>query len=240
VHKCAKAIALILLPATLALADNAQSPASTSSTNAAPALSDASGSNLTLSLATDVGLANDGTLKDEDSYQVRVGELYAPGGEAYVMAIYITPLPAGQQFKNVHLRMQIVNITNEEGLGNADLYGIGVRDAAKVLPADYYQGTSDTKATLIQANFLTPTAKVRTDADSGPYLETTPEADKALAKFLNDIYSKPENAKKYVFLRISYDVETIPAGNNGYMLLTSRAGGANEQPLISYTLESKN
>jgi len=59
-------------------------------------------------------------------------------------------------------------------------------------------------------------------------VDTSADGDKALAKYLNDIYAKPENRKKYFFLRVSYDLDPIPAGNNAYLLLTSRADGDNE------------
>ena len=96
-------------------------------------------------------------------------------------------------------------------MANADLYGLGVRDTPKSLPTDYYQGVAvDTKATLIQAKFLTPDSKVRTDAVTGPFVETSPEGDAALTKFFNDAYADGKNAGKYVFLRISYDIATIP------------------------------
>jgi len=226
--------ALLLLPVVLSPADD-NAPATT---NAASSL--APGSKI-LAPTNDGGMGSDGTPKDVNSYQVRIGELYAPGGESYILPIRIPTLPDGQQFATVHIRTQLLAVNNESnGLANADLYGLGVRDTEKVLPADYYQGAkADPKATLIQANFLTPNSKVRADPNTGPFVETSADGDAALAKYLNDLCSKPGNAGKFIFLRISYDLDPIPDGNNAYMLLTSGAGGDNEPPIITYTLGPK-
>ena len=188
----------------------------------------------------DVGFGSDGAVKDQDSYQVRIGELYAPAGEAYIIPFLIPTLGAGQHVATAHLRFQLFGIaTDSGGLANADLYAIGVRDSNKPIASDYYQGSKqDFKAAaLIQENFLTPSSKVRTDGETGPFIETNADGDKALAKFLDDAFSKPQNAGKYVILRISYDADPIPAGNNAYMVLTTGATGDNETPSLTYTLK---
>ncbi|HEY0257964.1 MAG TPA: hypothetical protein VGC39_11015 [Candidatus Methylacidiphilales bacterium] len=228
------AVALFLTVIVVARADDAGSP-----TNAAPAKPPAAdASALTTAPNNDVGIGSDGAIKDQDSYQARIGELYAPDGEAYIMPVRLPALAKGQQFATVHLRFQLVGLNNEaNGLANADLYGLGVRDSNKALPTDYYQGAKpDSKATLLQGSFLTPASKVRTDANTGPFVETSAAGDAALAKYFNDACAKPENAGKYVFLRISYDADPIPAGNNAYMLLTTGATGDNEPPVVTYTL----
>jgi hypothetical protein len=206
---------------------------------AAPGKSAATGTFLAPS--NDVGIGTDGTAKDQDSYQVRIGELYSPGGEAYILPIRIPALPDGQRIATIHLRAQLMGINNEaNGLGNADLYSLGVRDNDKIVPTDYYQGPKpDPKATLIQANFLTPTSPVRKDPNTGPFVETSAEGDAALTKVLNDVCSKPGNTGKYLILRISYDVDPIPTGNNAYSLLTTGASGDNEPPIFTYTLAPK-
>ena len=235
--------ALIFVLALPAPADdtNTASSTATGAANSAPAVSpktSTGSSGKILAPSNDVGIGSDGAVKDQDSYQARIGELYAPGGEAYIMPLRLPTLPEGQQIASIHLRTQLVGITNEaNGLANADLYILGIRDTNKVLPTDYYQGTHpDSKATLIQANFLTPASKVRTDPNTGPFIETSADADAALTRYLNDACAKPGNAGKFVFLRVSYDVDPIPPGNNGYMLLTSGATGDNEPPIFTYTL----
>ncbi len=226
-----KFLTFLILLATVARADDTNAPATSSPSPAGKVLAP----------SNDVGLGSDGTIKDADSYQVRIGELYAPGGEAYIIPIRLPALPDGQQFKTVHLRAQLIGIANDANvspLANADLYGLGVRDNSKAIPADYYQGPHpDPKATLIQANFLTPTSKVRTDQNTGPFVETSSDADVALAKFLNDAYAKGAKAGQYVILRISYDADPIPSGNNGYQLLTTGATGDEEPPIFTYTVE---
>jgi hypothetical protein len=229
-------LALLVLTTLLSPADDATT-ASSATTNTVSSSTSAAGDKI-LAISNDVGIGSDGTAKDVNGYQARIGELFAPGGEAYILPIRLPQLPDGQQFATVHVRTQLLAINNEaNGLANADLYGLGVRDTDKILPTDYYQGAKpDPKATLIQANFLTPTAKVRTDPNTGPFVETSVDGDVALTKYLNDLCAKPGNAGKFLFLRISYASDTIPAGNNAYMLLTSGAGGDNEPPLITYTL----
>ena len=198
-----------------------------------------SASEKTLVPNNDVGMGSDGLVKDGDSYQVRIGELHAPNGEAYIMPVRVPVLPAGAQIATAHLRMQLAGIAKEKDgadLGSVDLYGLGVRDANKALPADYYEGpTPDPKNTLIQAAFLTPQSKPRTDGKIGPYVETTPAGDAALVKYLNSMCT-PANGGKYVILRLSYTKTPIPSGNNAYNVLTTGADGDNEIPVITYTL----
>ena len=223
-------LATVLLPINHLMADG---------TNSAPAAATAPApTGKVLAPTNDVSLGSDGEEKDPNSYQARIGELYAPGGSAYILPIRIPALPEGQHFDTVHLRVQLVAINNEaDGLANVDLYGLGVRETEKAVAADYYQGTAaDPKATLIQAKFLTPKSAVRTDAITGPFVETSAEADKAFAKYFNEVCSKPGNAGKYLLLRLSYTADTIPNGNNAYLVLTTGASGEEEPPIITYTL----
>jgi hypothetical protein len=238
-------VAILFLLALPSPADDtnavaAPASANTNSTSTAAPPAPAAPSGTVLAPSNDVGIGSDGAIKDQDSYQVRIGELYAPGGEAYILPIRIPSLPAGQHIASIHLRAQLIGISNEaSGLANADLYSLGVRDTNKALPTDYYQGAKpDPKATLIQANFLTPASKVRTDSNTGPFVETSSDGDAALTKCLNDACATPGNTGKYLILRVSYDMDTIPPGNNAYMLLTGGASGDNEPPIFTYTLGS--
>ena len=87
----------------------------------------------------------------------------------------------------------------------------------------------------MQANYLTPASPLRTDPNTGPFIDTTVSGDAGLVSFLNTAYDGGANAGEYVFLRVSYDQDPVVAGNNSYTLLTDEAGGANEKPLFSYT-----
>jgi hypothetical protein len=190
-----------------------------------------------LAPANDVGISSDGMAKDQDSYQVRVGELHAPGGEAYLLPFRVPTLLPGQHFVNVHFRTQLSGVNNEtNSLGNADLYGLGLRDTPKSLPGDYYQGAHDPRAVLIQTKFLTPASEVRKNAKDGPFAETSPEGDVALTKYFNGLCGQGNMTGKFIFLRISYDLDPIPSGNNSYNVLTTGADGENESPIISYSL----
>ena len=240
-RKSAPISIFLLLLVTASVADDTNAPsaaASPPSTNSSGTTS--SDGSKTLQPVGDVGIASDGTTKDADGYQVRIGELYSPGGESYIIPILLPILPDGQQFKAAHFRVQVLAIdtdTDASPLGNADLYSLGLRDNSKFLATDYYEGASpDSRATLIQANFLTPQSPVRTDSEKGPFVETTNEADIAFAKYLNDLYAKGGAAGKYLILRISYDVSPIPSGNNAYQLMTSGAKVDQERPTFIYTL----
>jgi hypothetical protein len=181
-----------------------------------------------------------GTITVEDTtgtgnYQSRIGEFFAPGGACYVMPFQLPTLAAGEVFTSADLRTQLYDRGNPGNLANADLYGIRVSPSVSLLSTDYYQGPSDAGSTLIQQNFLTPTSPLRTDANTGPFIQPTPTGDTALVSFLNTAYAGGANAGDYVFLRVSYDDATIPAGNSFYALLTANAGGSNEPPLLTYT-----
>ncbi len=191
----------------------------------------------------DTGIANDGSgnlsLIDTTNYQARIGELFAPGGEDYVMPFQLPTLTAGEVITAASLQTQLFSLIGTPA--NADLYGIGavgtptVSATPNVSTSYYYQGPLDTSNTLLQAAFLTPASTVRTDPNTGPFTDTNLAGDAALATFLNNAEAGGANAGDYVFLRVSYDASTIPAGNNAYALLTEDAGGANEKPLLTIT-----
>ena len=186
----------------------------------------------------DSGLTSKGEIVDT-AYGCRIGELYAPGGEAYIVPFQLPKLPAGKVFDTAKLRFQLLAVAPGGKPANADLYGIpGVRADPKPLPADYYQGKDpDPKAVLLQAAFLTADSKVRADGVTGPFIEANADAQAALVKFLNDAYANGDNAGKYVFLRISYAVKDIPDGDCAYTILTADAGADEEKPLLTYTFK---
>jgi hypothetical protein len=236
----------LLLFVAISKADNTNVAPSAPSPNPTPSIASGtipSGGNLTLTPTNDEGMGSDGTAQDVNGYQVRIGELYSPGGEAYIIPILLPTLPGGQQFKSLHFRVQVMAVNNDSDvspLANADLYALGLRNNSTAATTDYYQGGSpDPNATVIQANFLTPQSPVRTDSVTGPFVETSAAADGALLKYLNGLYAKGGAAGKYLILRISYGVDPIPAGNNAYELLTGGAKVDQEKPTLIYTLEPK-
>ena len=186
----------------------------------------------------DSGLTSKGEIVDT-AYGCRIGELYSPGGEAYIIPFQLPKLPAGKVFDTAKLRFQLLALAPGGKPANADLYGIpGVRADPKPLPADYYQGKDpDPKAVLLQAAFLTADSKVRSDGATGPFIEANADAQAALVKFLNDAYANGDNAGKFVFLRISYAVKDIPDGDCAYTILTADAGADEEKPLLTYTFK---
>src|ERR1700743_2730898 len=82
-----------------ALADDTNAPSATS-----PSATPAAGSGVTQTTtpSNDVGMGSDGVVKDEGNYQVRVGELYAPGGECYIVPIRIPQMSDGYHVASAH------------------------------------------------------------------------------------------------------------------------------------------
>lgn len=170
-------------------------------------------------------------------YQARIGELNAPGGSAYVLPFLLPTLPAGQQFTDANIRFILFDKGNAGSLGNADFYGLGVRNTPTVQNSDYYQGMLDatTGVTRLQDNFLTPGLDQRgTNGSTGSFTTTS------FADYLNAVDPNNAAAGKYVFFRLSYDVAPpTPAGNNFYSVLTADAGNLNsEQPILNLTTGS--
>ncbi len=173
------------------------------------------------------------TVTDQTDYQSRIGELYAPGGVCYVIPFLIPTLTANEVFTAASLQLQLYSLSGTPA--NADLYGLRVNTSSQPLSSDYYQGALDTSHALIQQNFLTPSSVVRTDPTTGPFTTTSTAGGTALVNFLNAVDVNNATAGEFVFLRISYDADPIPNGNNGYNVLTEDAGGANEKPLLTLT-----
>ncbi len=135
------------------------------------------------------------------------------GGAVYVMPFQIPPIPAGG-FTTANLTVSI-NFNNAEAsaTANADLYGLPFRSTADVTAAQFFAGPSDTSATLIADNFLTP------GTASGP-LMTDAAASAALVQYLNaQVRDNGAAAGDYVFLRLNPDVTTDEIGAGGAGLL---------------------
>jgi hypothetical protein len=175
----------------------------------------------------------DNTTGSGASYEARIGEYYSPGGACYVIPFQIPTLPAGQVFTSAAFQTQLYGLSGSPD--PADLYGVRVSASPTVQTSDYYQGPLDSSSTLIQQDYLTSSSPPRTDATTGPFIETTTAGDAALVSYLNAIDLNGSAAGEYVFLRVSYDDSTIPVGNNAYDLLTEEAGGTYEKPELIYT-----
>ena len=178
--------------------------------------------------------------QDVGNYENRIGELYDPGAEAYVIPFKLPTLAAGDVFTAANLQTQLYAIAGTPA--NADLAGLGtlvaplVSASATVGLTDYYQGaTPDPTATLIQSAYLTSSTPLRTSGTTG-FVTNSTAGELALTAYLNAAYDGGAHAGDYVFLRVSYDVnQPTPNGNNAYELLTADAGGSLERPQINFT-----
>jgi hypothetical protein len=172
-----------------------------------------------------------------------MGEKFG-NGRAYVVPILLPTLPAGTSFADVDLAFGHHGpgshpIDSRSGFfgGNApnyniDLYGLQrVATDALVLAADHYSGPSDAASTLLQDAYLDPDSP-----GNRTVIHTNASGDAALALWLNDMYAGGANAGKYVFLRLNPDGVDGTLPWSGYQVMTAGAGGADEKPVLSYSI----
>lgn len=112
-----------------------------------------------------------------------------------------------------------------------DLYFIGSATNSEIVAAtDYYSGTGDTNATLLQNAFIGSTSGV------GIYLNTDFDGSGNLVDALNLAYDGGAGAGDYVFLRLSYASDVFPTTNDSASVHTRNYWGQDDWPTI--TLES--
>jgi len=117
-----------------------------------------------------------------------------------IFVFQLPTLAAGAMFTTASFNATLTQITSGTATAptfNGDLYGLGARAAADVQARDYFVGATDTGATLIQDNFVTPTTALGTLSTSSA----------ALLSYLNVQYGGGANAGKYVFVRINPDIQ---------------------------------
>lgn len=187
---------------------------------------------------SDAEIKTGGSLLLQTNWTIRVGEQNAPSAGCMVMAFQLPTLPAGSVFTAASFTDQLASFSGTPAF-NVDMYGLSrVASEATILGTDYYAGTLDSGATLIQDNILTPSTPVR-GTQAWPYLSftTNTSANTALINFLNTMYANGANAGKYVFIRLSPDIASMPTGNNAYNITSANAGNSFEIPTITYTSE---
>ena len=117
-----------------------------------------------------------------------------------IFVFQLPTLAAGSVFTTASFNATLTQISSGNDTAptfNGDLYGLGARAAADVQASDYFVGATDTGATLIQDNFVTPTTTLGTLSTSSA----------ALLSYLNAQYGGGANAGKYVFVRINPDIQ---------------------------------
>ena len=176
--------------------------------------------------ADNLALSDGSVSGDVNAWAGRVGEYYG-NGSSLVIPFQLPTLGAGEMFATASLEMLLYELVGSPEY-NVDIYGLGSRTEASVLSGDFYWGALDGSATLIQNNFATP-------ASSAGSYSTDAAGDTALAAYLNAQYAGGAGAGDFVFIRLSMDVASAPAGNIAYVFTTQDAGGAGEKPQILYT-----
>lgn len=200
----------------------------------------------TLSAGTITANVSDAQVKTDGSinsgqltnWSIRVGEQNAPSAGCMVMAFQLPTLQPGEQFATATFTDQLASFSGTPTF-NVDFYGLSRAPAVDptVLSADFYAGNSDASATRIQDNILTPSSPTRS-SKPWPYASftTSDSGNAALAAYLNAMYANGANAGKYVFLRLSPDLASMPTGNNAYNITSANAGNDFEHPTITYTV----
>jgi hypothetical protein len=115
---------------------------------------------------------------------------------------------------------------------NIDLYGLPrVSSTADVLQADHYSGPADAGALLLQDAFLDPLAP-----GNRTFIHTDAAGDTSLAGWLNAMYANGAHAGEFVFLRLNADGVDGTLPWSGYQVMTALAGGADEKPVLTYSV----
>lgn len=213
-------------------------------------MANAAGAATMIGLAADKQVVYDSQWKSTGIYNdgnwfIRAGNGGVTIQRAMVVVVQLPTLEqmgAGNTFTSADFRLQLLSTTGstDSTTGsspvpdfNLDLYAVRVSDASTVLASDFYAGSAvDSKATLIQDNFVTPSSPLRSD----DYVSTGEAGDAQLLAYLIAAWDNGNNAGKYVFLRLSPDYTAPSTPNMNYTLVTGDAGSANERPTITYTV----
>ncbi len=158
-----------------------------------------------------------------------------PNARNVVFVFQLPTLGAGQNFNSSTLSFtllqngatQVANASFTAGTTpgfNLDLYGLGARATSTVATGDIYFGaTADTTdATLLQADFITPTTGVGTVSFTGATLDN----------YLTAQYAAGAGAGQFVFLRLNPDA---PAGSDSSNTQNYRVSMANNTGTTSYS-----
>jgi hypothetical protein len=162
---------------------------------------------------------------DTGNWNAPVGKLGT--ARAYIIPFQLPTLEVGENFDTADLRMMLYG-QNSSGF-SVDVYGLPRVSASPAIESgDFYIGSFDSSATLIQDNFFTTSSP-----GLGTPVNSDATGDANLKLWLNARYNNGANAGQYVFIRLSADVN--PGGDLRFEVLTQNAGGATEKPLITYT-----
>ncbi len=179
----------------------------------------------------DASIREDGTVVD----QTNITTLLGTGGSSPWVdrcTVYVFRLPdLGNVAGPFSSAAFVFNTAPGQGtIKDNDLYGLGRRAAAEVLPADYYGQTGapdPTDAELLQAGILTsamPFGIVNTSTPGGV----------ALRAYLNSQYGGGTGIGQYVFLRLN---TSQPKNLINRIALTMAEGGTAETgPRIEFTI----
>ena len=146
-------------------------------------------------------------------------------GKNVVVVFQLPTLPTGKEFSAVSLRLYYQR-KDATPTYNGDLYGLGVAASSTVLTTDYYAGTLDRNALLIQDNFITPSTAL------GPLISTVP----ALTDYLNTAYANGAGAGQYLFFRLSPAIAGLTSNYSRYGISSAETSGSDYQPLLTYNV----
>lgn len=196
----------------------------------------AANADVILGAAGDVELNEGNTLALASNGTSRVGASSgANGGRNFLLMFQLPDLGLiANPFATADLGLYLLSLSGAPTF-NVDLYALGTQDSATLTigsgalsSTPFYEGPSDGNSTLIQTDFITPSATL------AAYQNTNIAGDAALLAFLNTAYAGGANIGDYVVFRVNADVDP---GNNiiGYNVATANASGTSTDPILTYT-----
>ena len=121
-----------------------------------------------------------------------------------VMPIQLPDFEAGEKLNFARLDVNLEAVT-DWAWQDYDLYGLGFRSTAEVLPTDFWQGVYDTDANAfaIQQQLFTRLSEVGA-------VQTTEDAGVLLAEYVNKQIENGAKPGDFIFLRINVNVDNAP------------------------------
>lgn len=159
-------------------------------------------------------------------YTSTSGEWY--GNEGLVCTVLPFQMPnlgiATNPFSTASFK---VFLERNDAITPIDLYFVGSATNAEIVAtSDYYSGTNDTAATMLQPAFI------HSASGDDVYLYTDGSANSNLLDAMNLAYDGGAGAGDYVFLRLSYASDSFPTTNDSAAVHTRNYWGQDDWPTI--------
>jgi len=135
----------------------------------------------------------------------RIGyDIVSNMGAVYVAVFALPTLPEGETITSAALMINVLapqGVFGGEADWNIDVYGVRSSSSAKVLPADFFEGENDDKATKVIDDFIA--VKGDSPAAAGPCKSGAKEA---FGAWLQTLYTGNTPNQAYAVIRLNSDV----------------------------------